>query len=299
MKIKFSYAAAEMVLSLVSIPLCCIVAHSYHLGVLIAVLSLLILPLGKEDAAVSFYYSLAVICMALVSSLAGLSHHIVPKLPCAGLIFFLCYRLMYTYRCMDGLFKQGAVKTALASQLRLLYSSACVFLGSCGQHVLISILLTLLYGVLAYRVYTGRLMIILTKTESTMTEIIRGNLRPEAPVRKSDGTDNRMWELYGKIVRCMEEEKPFLDPNFSEADMLQYVLTNKSYLSRTVNVCSGMNFKQFVNSYRIRYAVELMKGDRRLKVRELSRMSGFNNVVTFNMAFKLFVGVTPGEFNPS
>lgn len=299
MKINFSYTAAEIALSLVSIPLCCIVVHSYHLGALIAVILLLILPLGKEDAAASFYYSLAVMCMTLVASLAGLSSDIIPKLPCVCLVFFLCYRLMFTYRCMDGLFKHGAVKTTLASQLRLLYSSVCIFLGSSGPHVLPSVLLTLLYGVLVYRVYTGRLMIILTKAENTMTEIIRGNLRPEAPVRKSDGTDNRMWELYGKIVRCMEEEKPFLNPNFSEADMLQYVLTNKSYLSRTINVCSGMNFKQFVNSYRIRYAVELMKEDRRLKVHEISRLSGFNNTVTFNLAFKLFVGVTPGEFNPS
>lgn len=295
----FSYTVAEMVLSLVSIPLCYILTHSFQLGLLLAVFSLLLLPLGKEDALVSFYFSLAVTCLTLVSSIFRIPYDILAKLPALSLIVFLFYRLMLTYRCMDGLFKQGAVKTALASQLRLLYSSIFIFLGSCSPSVLSVVLLVILYAILAYRVYTGRLMIILTKTERTMTEIIRGNLRPESPARKQSGSDNRMWELYAKIVKCMEEEKPFLDPDFSEADMLQYVLTNKSYLSRTVNVCSGMNYKQFVNSYRIRYAIELMKGDRRLKVRELARSSGFNNVVTFNMSFKLFVGVTPGEYNPS
>ena len=36
--------------------------------------------------------------------------------------------------------------------------------------------------------------------------------------------------------------------------------------------------------------------DPSLKVRDLSEMSGFNSQVTFNMSFKLFYELTPGQW---
>lgn len=93
----------------------------------------------------------------------------------------------------------------------------------------------------------------------------------------------------------MENKKPFLDDEYSLSDMAASVYTNKSYLSKTINILSGRNFCQFVNYYRIMYAVELMKKDPHLRVAELAIMSGFHTVVTFNMAFKMNMNLTPSE----
>ena len=59
---------------------------------------------------------------------------------------------------------------------------------------------------------------------------------------------------------------------------------------------SGKNFRQFINSYRIRYSVELMKKNPRLRMDEVATMSGFHSTVTFTMAFKANMGETPGEY---
>ena len=59
---------------------------------------------------------------------------------------------------------------------------------------------------------------------------------------------------------------------------------------------SGSNFCQFVNYYRVKYSKELMRGNPGKKMIEVALSSGFNSVVTFNMAFKLNENLTPSEW---
>ena len=79
-------------------------------------------------------------------------------------------------------------------------------------------------------------------------------------------------------------------------DLSAAVYTNKSYLSKAINLMTGQNFRQFINTYRVNYSKELMRGNRDLKVLEVAVMSGFHSSVTFGMAFKLNCGETPGEY---
>lgn len=106
----------------------------------------------------------------------------------------------------------------------------------------------------------------------------------------------RMDMLFQRIEAYMQRERPYLDENFTLAELAREMLTNKGMLSKTINTKSNRNFCQYVNSYRIQYAVSLMKKDHRLRVVELSLMSGFHSVASFNMAFKLFMNDTPSEY---
>lgn len=117
-------------------------------------------------------------------------------------------------------------------------------------------------------------------------------LRPHPAARLS--INHRM--LFDKVSRHMDEKRPYLDDTFSLEDMSRALLTNKSYMSKVINSCTGMNFSQFVNNYRVRYSMELFRRDPRLKVSELALMSGFHSGVTFNLAFRLFLGQTPSEW---
>ena len=114
--------------------------------------------------------------------------------------------------------------------------------------------------------------------------------------RIADDLDAGHRVLFDKVSRYMDESRPYLDDAFSLEDLSRALLSNKSYTSKVINAGSGMNFSQFVNHYRIRYSMELFRQDPRLKVAELAMMSGFRNGVTFNLAFKLFVGLTPSEW---
>jgi len=102
--------------------------------------------------------------------------------------------------------------------------------------------------------------------------------------------------LYERCCRYMRDRKPFLVESYSIDDLASAMLTNRAYLSKSINMCSDRNFRQFVNHYRIRHAVELMTRDPRVKMQDLAQLCGFHNQVSFNMAFKLETGTTPGEW---
>lgn len=99
--------------------------------------------------------------------------------------------------------------------------------------------------------------------------------------------------LYERCCAYMENKKPFLVEALTLGDLAAALFTNTLYLSRTINSCSGKNFRRFVNDYRVDYAMKIFRKNTSLKVSELSEMSGFHTVVTFNMAFKLVKGVAP------
>lgn len=108
--------------------------------------------------------------------------------------------------------------------------------------------------------------------------------------------ESKMKMLFDRVEEYMEEKKPFLEEDFQMSDLAEAVFTNKAYLSKTINKVYGNNFCQYVNSYRVKYAVELMEKDDRVKVVELAMLAGFHSVVSFNMAFKLFMNTTPSEY---
>lgn len=99
--------------------------------------------------------------------------------------------------------------------------------------------------------------------------------------------------LFKRLCSYMEHKKPFLVESLTLGDVASAMFTNTLYLSRTINACSGKNFRRFINDYRVDYAMTLFRRNMSLKVSELAEMSGFHTVVTFNMAFKLVKGVTP------
>lgn len=121
-------------------------------------------------------------------------------------------------------------------------------------------------------------------------------LSPRKPETASLDETQRMDLLFQRIEAYMQRERPYLNEDFTLGELAREMLTNKGMLSKTINSKSNHNFCQYVNSYRIQYAVSLMKEDHRLKVLELSYMSGFHSVASFNMAFKLFMNDTPSEY---
>lgn len=226
------------------------------------------------------------------------------------LVFVLFYYLRTAYRRFTGIramFRNAAVWHNVEEYSRFLYSIAflatgMLFLCSAmsagrlkGVLTVISLMMYLtLYAVLYLRAITGRTFVLSVAAENRIKEIIKGNLRTSY-VEKAE-EDRKMNNLYRRVVMYMEEKKPYLDHTFDMADLADLMLTNKLYLSKTINILSGRNFRQFVNYYRIQRAIELFKTDPRLKVCEVSEMSGFHTAVSFNMLFKVNTGKTPTEW---
>ena len=102
--------------------------------------------------------------------------------------------------------------------------------------------------------------------------------------------------LYDRCCRYMADRKPFLVESFSLGDLASALFTNKVYLSKTINYFSGKNFRNYVNYYRVMYAMELFRKNKSLKVTELGSLSGFHTATTFNQAFKTVMEECPSTW---
>ncbi len=102
--------------------------------------------------------------------------------------------------------------------------------------------------------------------------------------------------LYDRCCRYMTERRPFLVETFTLQDLANAVFTNKLYLSRTINRFSGKNFKNYVNYYRIMYAMELFRRNMCLHIAELAGLSGFRSETVFLRNFKSVMGEPPSQW---
>lgn len=114
--------------------------------------------------------------------------------------------------------------------------------------------------------------------------------------RREDRRENLYRSVFGRIEEYFNKENPYLDMELCIANVAERVYTNKVYVSRAISECSGSNFCQYVNGYRIRYAMDCFMRNPALKVTDLSAMSGFRTVASYNMAFRRFVGEVPSEW---
>lgn len=100
-----------------------------------------------------------------------------------------------------------------------------------------------------------------------------------------------------RLLRLMEDEQPWLEPELTLAELAHRLRTNTSLLSHVINTGCGQNFNDFVNRYRVAEAERKLQ-DPRLAHYSLVGIAlecGFNSKSTFNRVFKKLTGRTPGE----
>ena len=102
--------------------------------------------------------------------------------------------------------------------------------------------------------------------------------------------------LYDRCCQYMMERRPFLVETYQLQDLARALFTNKLYLSQTINRFSGKNFRQYVNYYRVMYAMELFRGNMGLRVNELSGLCGFHSESSFVRSFKQVTGTIPSHW---
>lgn len=108
----------------------------------------------------------------------------------------------------------------------------------------------------------------------------------------TDGNDS----LMQRIVRLMEEEKAYLNADIKLQHVADALATNRTYVSDSIKASGYSSFNQFVNSYRIRHAMQLLRQQPDIKLAHLSLSAGFDNETTFFRAFKATTGTTPKKW---
>lgn len=98
-----------------------------------------------------------------------------------------------------------------------------------------------------------------------------------------------------KLKNYMIAEKPFLNPSLTIQDISENIQIPTRELSVLINHQLGQHFYDFVNTYRIESAMEILKDVTKSKVTilEILYEVGFNSKSSFNTAFKKHTGNTP------
>lgn len=102
-----------------------------------------------------------------------------------------------------------------------------------------------------------------------------------------------------QLARCMGEEKLYLNPLLSLKKVAMEIQSNTKYLSIYLNRCVGMTFYDYVNSFRVKEACDILQDmavSGRINMTEVAEKSGFNSISSFNRHFRSVMGVTPKEY---
>ena len=103
-------------------------------------------------------------------------------------------------------------------------------------------------------------------------------------------------ELMQRICELMESRKLYLNSDLKLNDVAAMLGTNRNQISTCINSKRGYSFSQFVSSYRIEYAKDLMRRQKDIKITEVWMQSGFTNETSFFRTFKVVTGLTPNEW---
>ncbi len=104
--------------------------------------------------------------------------------------------------------------------------------------------------------------------------------------------------LIRKIQAFMETEEPYLDASLSIHQLARKLGIPVRELSLIINLKLQKHFFDFINEYRIKKAMELLRdpGNRKVTILEILYEVGFNSKSSFNTAFKKYTGKTPTQY---
>ena len=125
------------------------------------------------------------------------------------------------------------------------------------------------------------------------TEELYSRLKNQFPATQKEQT------LSGDMEERMEKVCAFIRENFREEinrDVITGIIgLNSSTLSRAFNRYTGKTLPDYTNEFRVEEAKRLL-GETDMTVTRISINSGFDNLRTFNRAFKKFTGISPIEY---
>lgn len=99
-----------------------------------------------------------------------------------------------------------------------------------------------------------------------------------------------------KLESLMNEERYYKEEDLNLPDLALELMITTHQLSRILNEEYGKNFREFINTYRIAEAKELLLNESSKNVLSIAFEVGFSSKAAFNAQFLKIVGTTPTEF---
>ena len=130
----------------------------------------------------------------------------------------------------------------------------------------------------------------------TAKELQEDMREPEStPAEKEDEPRPVVDAIGEEIVRVVDGEQLFLQPNLKINDLAQRLNTNREYIYRAINIGMGQSFADFINSRRIDDASRLLEESPQTPLSEVAQKSGFSSPSAFYRNWKRFKNYPPKQ----
>lgn len=101
-------------------------------------------------------------------------------------------------------------------------------------------------------------------------------------------TENIPQDNYSQLLQKIDDERLYLQPGLTLAELAQQLGTNRTMLSKLVNEETGMPFAEFINRKRIAYVRRLEKENPETRKEDLAEQAGYTSMRSFYRNYNLY-----------
>ena len=116
-------------------------------------------------------------------------------------------------------------------------------------------------------------------------------LKPDTA--STDFVDDELWI---KIMRIVEENEGWRNPDMDMSSLTKQLFSNRTYVGEAFKLHTGMTFGEYITKRRIDYVAERLKHNPDANIQELFIEAGYRHRSTAWRHFQKLKGVSPTEF---
>ncbi|MBU0474729.1 MAG: tetratricopeptide repeat protein [Bacteroidetes bacterium] len=128
----------------------------------------------------------------------------------------------------------------------------------------------------------------------------KNNKRATEDIQEDIQEDNKDFykELVDKFIKYMETETIYLNKEITINEVAEKLVTNRTYLSKAINLVMNKTFNVCINELRIKEAIRRISSGKvnKMTLEGIASEVGFNNRNTFTSSFRKYTGVLPSYF---
>ena len=117
----------------------------------------------------------------------------------------------------------------------------------------------------------------------------------EPKYQRSALYDEMADKIQQQLTAAMAQDHLYLDASLSLPKLAKHIFVSPNYVSQTLNQKLGVSFFDYVNSYRVNAAKELLCNSNDT-VLDIAMNVGFNAKSSFYTAFQKETGCTPSQY---
>ena len=210
------------------------------------------------------------------------------------MLIYLTFSYRTIYKTLDGRVVKGKLK------LKKIYWLKQLTIAFGGFVIIYALVTVVLIFSQNYRIEMDYVVVLLLSLLIySLGYIVLDQPSVLDPIKRSHKTNSIDFSSYREqLLAIMTEDRPYLSEHLKIEDLANALGIPIHLTSDLINQQFGVNFFEFVNSYRVEEAKKLLRNSKlgEKKILAIAFESGFGNKATFNRVFRDLTNLTPSQY---